>query len=389
MHYIILSYLALSLHFLFTMKKVVIIGAGFAGLSAAIALQKELSIKVTLIDRYENTHFRPLLPDLISSRISPRYLQYPIIQLRDACGFQFVCDNVNTIDFEKKTVLCTNQSVDYDILIVASGSCTPMPPTESLCKYAHRVDTIQDALFIADSIRTGDFNQFVICGGGYTGVEIASQLSKLVNTHYTDKKVTIIEILGSLVNTLPRWMQKYTEEHLRKSGVEIFLNTKLKSISDRHLEMSDGTTIDNAFLIWSTGLKASPLTAALDVPKDPSGRIIVDSNLKFRDHCFSIGDSASFKLRSLVVRMSVQASIIQGINTAKNVVREINGKSLKKYRPFDPGFIIPMTGNVACGEVMGYNVKGLVANYLHYLLSAYRSYGIQNRLGIIAAVFKK
>jgi NADH dehydrogenase len=370
------------------MKKVVIIGAGFAGLTAAIALQRELSIQVTLIDRNQNTFFRPLLPDLISNRISARYLQYPILQLRDTCGFQFVCDNVNAIDFDKKIVLCKNESIDYDVLIVACGSSTPIPPAESLCKYAHRVDTIQDALFIADSILTGGFNHFVICGGGYTGVEIASQLSKLVNTHYIDKKVVIIEMLDSLVNTLPRWMQKYTEEHLRKSGVEIFLNTKLKSISDRHLEMSDGTTIDNAFLIWSTGLKASPLTAAIDAPKDPSGRIIVDSNLKFKEHCFAIGDSAAFKQRNETLRMSVQASISQGINTAKNVIREINGKPLENYSPFDPGFIIPMTGNVACGEVFGFNVTGIVANYLHYLLSAYRSYGIQNRLGVISAAFK-
>jgi NADH dehydrogenase len=371
------------------MKKVVIIGAGFAGLTAATSLQKEISIKVTLIDRSENTLFRPLLPDLISNRISAKYLLYPIVQLKDTCGFQFICDNVNSIDFDKKIVLCKEQTVDYDILVLSCGSCTPIPPTESLRKFVHRVDTIQDALIIADNVSTADFTQFVICGGGYTGIEVASQLSKLVNTHYINKKVTIIEMLDSLVNTLPRWMQKYTEKHLRNSGVDVFLNTKLKSINDRHLEMSDGRTIDNAFLIWSTGLKASPLTTAIDTPKDPFGRIIVDSNLNFREHCFAIGDSASFKQRNAVERMSVQASISQGANTAKNIIREIKGEPLEKYSPFDPGFIIPMTGNTACGEVFGYSVTGIVANSLHYLLSAYRSYGIQNRLGIISAVFKK
>ena len=370
------------------MKKVVIIGGGFAGISAATTLQKEDSIKVTLIDPFENIHFRPLLPDLISNRISARYLLYPIIQLRKKCGFEFVCSNVNTIDFDKKIVLCNDQSIDYDILIVACGSSTPIPPSEPFRKLAHRVDTIHDTLFIADNVFCSEYDQFVICGGGYTGVEVTSQLSKLVNSQANNKKVIVVEMRDSLVSALPRWMQKYTEDNLKKSGVEICLNTKVESIDGNHLKLSNGAAFDNALLIWTIGLKASPLTSALNVPKDQSGRIIVDSNLKFREHCFAIGDCASFKQRNTVLRMSVQASVDQGTFTAKNIIHQIKGNILEKYRPFDPGFIIPMPGNIACGEVFGCNVSGIVAICLHYLMSAYRSYGILNRLGIISAAFK-
>jgi len=364
--------------------RIVIIGAGFAGISAAHTLSKYSDlVDVTLIDHHENNHFRPLLPDVVSKTVHAPYLLYSYVRLKEKFGFTFYCGDVGSVDFDKKTVAVGQRVIHYDYLIITSGSQTPIPPNEQLRTHTLRCDTVHDANRIRDAVFSGMYNRFVVCGGGYTGVELATHIWKAIRERGSGEQVIIVEMTDTLIGTLPQWMQLYVEENLRKMGIEIKLQSKIDTITDQAIVVSNGETIKNALCIWTTGLQASVAKAGWNVPLSQRGRIVVDTMLQFRDGCFAAGDSACFAKKDNCIRMSVQYSISQGACAAKNCIAQIRNEPMTPFKPLDPGFIVPLANGFSCGEVFGVRVKGRIATFLHYFMSAYRSHGILNRLGVI------
>jgi NADH dehydrogenase len=364
-------------------KKVVVIGAGFAGISAVgyLSSYKHL-IDCTLVDKYENCHLKALYPDVISSTVSAQNLLYPIVNFKDSLGFSFVCQNVTDIQFTEQFITTPDHTIPFDYLIIATGSQTSFPPV-FLKGPTVRFDTVHDANMVKDKVLSGEYRNVVVCGGGYTGIEVASHLQKLINDHKLYMHVTVVEMVDRLISTLPVWMQHYTINNLSEMGIEIRLSTKVESVDGREVILSDGNHINGALCIWTAGLVGPDLTRNLDVEKLEKGRLKADQYLKISENCFSAGDTCCPVMNGNCTRMSVQNAIDQGKLAATNCVALIKNTILKKYNYFDPGFIVPMANGKSCGEVYSFRVKGKIATTLHYLLSIYRSYGLYNRIVIL------
>lgn len=370
-------------------NRVVIIGAGFAGLSAVQYLsQFKHLVEIILIDKYEDIHFRPLIPDVVSGRVKAQSLLYSLLKQREKYGFTFFCETVTSIDFAKKEITLLEHKISYDYLIITTGSQTAFPPNDTFRHFALRLDTVHDANRVRDHIVSGKYENFVICGGGYTGVEIAANIQQLIKHNGMAQQVIIAEMLDQLVSILPSWMRIYIEKSLREMGVQIRLLSKVIDINEKSVVLSNDEKIKNALCIWTTGLEASTLSKSINYPKQERGRIVVDPMLQFSENSFAAGDAACFKSGDNCLRMSVQYAITQGNTAAFNVIAKIQNQSLKQYTPFDPGFIVPLAQGKACGDVLGIKVKGKIAIFLHYLLSAYRSFGIYNRMGILLGLRK-
>ncbi|MCX5710261.1 MAG: FAD-dependent oxidoreductase [Candidatus Omnitrophica bacterium] len=355
------------------MKKIIIIGAGFGGLEAARILSKRRGeVEVTVIDKKETSDFLPTMPDCIGRGIRPQYLSYPIKALAAKFRFSFIRDEVNKIDLQSKTVFTATATLNYDFLIIASGSETNFYGNEDIQKNAYKLDDVADAEKLLDAVKNRGFDNYIIGGGGYTGVEVATNLRLALNKMKRSGRVTIIERAADILGPLPAWMKVYVKDNLKRLSVEVSVNSSVDKMDHQ-----------KTMLIWAAGVKTPAFIQNLQTEKNPQGRIRVDEYLRLNESCFVIGDAAYFEYKKNYLRMAVQFAIFHGRAAAKNIIRSIKGTSLKKFEPVDLGYIIPMANNRSCGTVFGLNLKGFLPTMLHFIMCIYRSYGLKNKLGII------
>jgi NADH dehydrogenase len=368
------------------MKKIVIIGGGFGGLSAAFKLAPKSSLlEVTVIDPRKDFTFLPLLPDLIGREISPEHLTYPIAKIAEKFGFHHLPARVNKIDLDQKKVVADKNEIDYDYLMIAAGSETNFYGNKEVEQNALKLDDAADGVRIHAAVLSGKYDTFIVSGGGYTGMEAATNLKLLLKKKKLDKKVMVVEIGPALLGPLPQWMKDFVMRQLEKLGIEYFVKTSIKQIAGDKISLSDGREVGRALLIWSAGVKTPAAVSALAVEKTRQGRLAVDEYLRIRENCFAVGDCAA----SGNLRMAARFSIQQGRVAAQNILRNIRGKKLKKYRSFDWGYFVPLANNTACGITLGMNLKGFIGILGHYFLCFWLSYGLRNRFGLIRDLLTK
>jgi len=364
---------------------IVIIGGGFAGIAAASQLlRSKKDLNITLINRYEYTQFRPLFPDIISRSVAVSYLCYPLSRLGNRLSFRFIQGNADRVDTIRNTVIMKNsKTVSYDFLIVATGSETPVPGKIKKSDIVNTLDTINDSQHITDTLHSGAYQNYVVCGGGYTGIETASHIRKGLNRYNQKGNVIIVELGETILSNLPEWMRVYTTVNCDRLGIEIKTKNKITSIDNRDIILSDNTKITNALLIWSTGLNAVFPQIDPLITLGERNRIKVKDDLRVFDNVFAVGDCACSSSDTGCFRMSVQSSITSGVFAANNIIALIHGNETNSFHVTDPGFIVPMANWYSCGKVFGKNIQGEKATLLHYLMSVYRSYGLKNRIMVM------
>jgi NADH dehydrogenase len=366
------------------MKKVAIIGCGFAGLAASIYFWRHAKdLDVHVFDRKPTFDFLPMLPDCLGRNISPEHLFFPIAFLSKIYGFDFINESVSGVDLQSNIVSTAERQVKFDYLLIASGSETNFYGNNQVEKLAYKLDSVQDAKDISKVLKANKFESFVISGAGYTGVEIATNLSVFFKSKKIEKKIIIVERNPSILGPLPEWMKAYAYENLRRLNVEILTQNTISKVEGNKIFISNGRIFDNSMLIWAAGVKTPDYVQALKLEKNPQGRLKVDEYLRIGRNSFVAGDCANFIHKNQALRMAVQFSIIQGSSAARNILADIKGAGLCKFSPIDLGFIVPMANNRSCGKVLGVNMRGRLATMFHFLMCIYRSYGARNRIGVI------
>jgi NADH dehydrogenase len=362
---------------------VAIIGGGFAGLSAARTLARHHNrLRVTLINRYPDTHSRPLLPDVAVGSLPERFITTPLASLGRRWHFTFIQHEVTRVDFDSRRIeLAAHDDIPYDYLIVATGSQTNFHGDQQARAHSYRLDNAVDALAIARDLER--YTNVVVSGGGYTGVEIATHVHRATRARTRPADISIVEMADTILAPLQDWMRDYTSDNLRRLGITVKTGTTVESVEPNRLSLSDGTTLDQACLIWTAGMKVQSLLADWDVERGSQGRLKVQGDLRFRPEAFAIGDAACFQHDSSCARMAVQAALDQGTRAAKNIVHLIRGEPTRPFKLVDPGLIVPMANWRSCGIALGRRVTGVTATALHYIMSAYRTYQPTNAAAIL------
>jgi NADH dehydrogenase len=370
-------------------KKVMIIGAGFAGLSAAAILGKyKKDIVLTVLDTKEGSDFLPLLPDVLGRDLRPEDLTYSVAHAAVWRGFSFIKEEVIRVDLVQKKVFTAARELNYDYLLIASGSQTNFYADAQAQKSAFKLDNVYDTENLSEVLGRQDLENFVIAGAGYTGVEVAASLRRNFSKKKSQKRIIMVERAPDILGPLPQWMKEHVRREFKILGIEICTATTITAIAPSKVSLSNTMVLDNAALIWTAGVKTAPYIQDLAVEKNAQGRIKVDSYLRVNDSCFVAGDAAYFSFKESFLRMAVQFSIAQAECAAVNIIRNISGRPLKKYRPLDLGFILPLANNHSCGKVFGINVTGGIATFLHFMMCVYRSWGLKNKAGIIRGLLK-
>jgi NADH dehydrogenase len=358
------------------MKKIVIIGAGFAGLAALSRLHNYSSrgdLEITLVNDKEQCSFLPLLPDCLGRGISPGHLTLDLPALSNKKNFNFIKDKVTGLDLEKKEISTSALTLNYDFLIIASGSETNFYGDNAMRGRAFKLDDAQDAARLRRALDEKDYDVYLVAGGGYTGIEVATNLRVYLNKRKIAKRVVIIERASSILGPLPEWMKNFVLADLEKLGIEVLTNTSVEEVKG----------FSNPMLIWAAGVRTGDFIQNLKVEKNSQGRIKTDAYLRVNASCFAAGDATYFAYKDNFLRMAVQFAIMQGDCAARNILRLIRGKNLMKYKPVDLGFIIPLANNQACGIILGANMRGYLPLLFHYLMCIYRVPGLKNKLGIL------
>ena len=371
------------------MKNVLIVGGGFAGLSAAALLARyRKDVNVVLADKSAYVNSLPLLPDVIGRGIPAELLTYPIKKFSDRHGFRFLNKEVLSLDTDKKEVTISLGKLTYDYVLVACGSETNFYGNDVLRKYAYKLDDFADAKKIRQTLETRAFDAHIIAGGGYTGIEIATNLRRFLNGHSKQGRIIIVERAPAIVGPLPEWMKRYVSLNLERMGIEVLTNTVIDKTDEGGVTIAGGTRFENTMLIWAAGVNIPGFVRDLKAERTPQGRLKVDEYLRVGESCYAAGDAAYFSFNNNFIRMGVQFALAEGARAAQNIINSIQGKAPVRYRPIDLGYVIPMANNFSCGSVLGVNMRGKLATVLHYCMCIYRSYGFANKSGILNSLLR-
>jgi NADH dehydrogenase len=337
---------------------------------------------VVLIDRRDTSDFLPLLPDIVGNRIRASATRFSLKRFCSDSEITFINDEVMAVDPEANKVICANNEVSYDFLLVASGSETNFFGNSEMEAGSLKLDSCADALRIDDRLRKGSFRNYVVAGGGYTGIEIATHIRRRFQSSSEQPDIALVELAPRILGNTPDWMREYSSANLRRMNIQVLTGTTMESIDGSTVTLSDGTTFRDALPLWSAGVKAGQFLKSVDEDRAAQGRLPVAGDLCVKGNIFAAGDAAGFMHKGKPLRMAVQFSIVQGAHAAANIVKCSRGLATRSYKPVDLGFIIPMANWRSCGIVLGKKTKGLPCSIFHYIMCVYRSQTARLRMQV-------
>ena len=387
---------------------IVIIGAGFGGLNAALKLIHH-PVRITIIDRTNHHTFQPLLYQVATAGLSPGEIASPIRWIfRGRHNIEVVLGEVQDFDLDRRVVKIADREVPYDYLIVAAGASHAYFGHDEWEPLAPGLKTLEDAVEIrrrvllafelAERRAASGGGQvqlnFVVVGGGPTGVELAGTLSGIARRalagefNSIDPKQTRTILLEGGPRVLPAYpedLSRSAEEQLRELGVEVHTFAMVTGIEPAAVIMGQ-TRLPAAVIIWAAGVAASPLGKKLGAPTDRSGRVLVNPDLSIpgHDHVFVIGDLASLKQKNgQPVPGLAPAAIQEGKATARNILRDLEGKPRKDFHYLDKGSLATIGRAAAVGEFGKVHISGFLAWLAWLSVHIFFLIGFRNRVLVL------
>jgi NADH:ubiquinone reductase (H+-translocating) len=387
------------------LPRIVIVGAGFGGLNAALKLASA-PVEITLIDKQNFHTFQPLLYQVATAGLSPGEIAAPIRSiLRSHKNVEVLMAEVTGFDLERRVVQTREQGVPYDYLIVAAGASHAYFGHDEWEPFAPGLKTIEDALEIRRRVllafelaerqaafgdRTTPLN-FVVVGGGPTGVELAGTLAEICRHALTHEFRNIdparahIVLLEGGPRVLPAYaedLSRSAEEQLRHLGVEVRTHTMVTKVEAGAVYAGE-TRLSASVALWAAGVAASPLGKKLGAAVDRAGRVLVQPDLSVPGHkeVFVIGDLASLndaegKMLPGVAPVAIQ----QGQYVAKLIRREMAGRAREPFSYWDKGSLATIGRAAAVAEFGRIHISGFLAWLSWLFVHIFFLIGFRNRV---------
>jgi NADH dehydrogenase len=345
-----------------TRPRVLILGGGFAGLHAAQGLAK-LPVDVTLVDRRNHHTFQPLLYQVALAVLSPANIAQPIRTIfRGQDHIDVLMDEATGFDLDRRHVeMKSGATMEYDYLMVATGSTHSYFGRDDWAKLAPGLKTVEDATEIRrrvllafelaerQMLETGSHPplNFVIIGGGPTGVELAGAISDIARLYMkhdfrhidpTMARVLILEGGPRVLPSYPEDLSQKALDQLTALGVEVHTNTRVTDVQPGYVMVGD-QRIDAMVTIWAAGVQASPLGKLLGVPTDKRGCVEVDLHLNPAGHpeVFVCGDLAHVVEDGHQIPGVAQPAMQMGDHVARMISQDLDGKPRTNFHYFDKG----------------------------------------------------
>ena len=383
--------------------RVVILGAGFGGLTAARAMVNDAH--VTLVDRHNFQTFLPLLYQVSTAGLAADHVAHPIRGALRKTGVQFRMGSPISVDHKNKTIkLDSSEVLEFDQLIVALGSATADFGIPGVTEHALGMKSVNEAIAIRAEVmrRFEDLCRFEdetifsisVVGGGPTGVEMAGAFAELVRGPLkNDQAHAAAHIKINLIEAGPRILPMFSEKlsarakkDLEKLGVTVHLNTAVAEIKPRSILIKGGNALPSEVTVWAAGVKGEPAGGELNLPLINT-RIDVDQTLQVKHypHVFAIGDIAGFvgengRFLPMVAPVAMQ----QGRFVAKQIKRLAQGQPLENFKYIDKGSMATIGRHKAIVEVKSLRMVGIPAWYAWLWLHLFYLLGGRNKIGTMA-----
>lgn len=389
------------------------VGAGFGGLAVARGLTGE-DVDVTVVDRNNFHTFLPLLYQVATSGLNAADVAHSVraaLQKRE--NVEAHLGSVTGVDWDARHLHLDGQApMAFDHLVLALGSSTNYFGVEGAAEYAFPLYSLDDAVRLRNRVleqfEAADRDRsliddgaltFVLVGGGPTGVELAGAMAELFDKvlrkdfphlRIDRARVVLVEMADTLLTPFQRRSQRHAIDALRRRGVDVRLAITVEAVGPDHVVLEGGEQVPTQTLIWTAGVRASPLTASLDVELGPAGRIIVDEDLSIpgRDGGWAIGDVAHVvpagDRAGEPVPQLAPAAMQTGETVAANIVRSLGGRPTETFRYRDKGTMATIGRRAAVTELPHLPpLVGSVAWVAWLVLHLWMLIGFRNRVSVL------
>jgi len=388
------------------LNKIIIVGAGFAGLQAAKRLTTS-SFDVTIIDKNNYHLFQPLLYQVATAGLSPADIAVPIRNIfRSQQNPKVILDELIGINPQLNQIKTRNNTYIYDFLVIATGSEPSYFGHDQWKNFSYGLKNIKDATSMrtkilkafekAERIKNNNdldkLMKFVLIGGGPTGVEMAGAIAELSKKILTKEfttidtktaKIILLEAGPNILPTASHSLSIYAQKTLEKLGVEVKCNTSVKNISEGLVE-TNAETIDAETIIWCAGVKASPVKSWINVKTDEKDRVLVNEDLSISaySNIFVIGDASHVKNKNSKPLPGLAPVAKQEGNFVAEVIKKNihNGRPSKKFYYKNRGYLATIGRSDAIVDFGWFTLKGRIGWIFWSIIHIYFLIGFRNRL---------
>ncbi len=368
----------------------VVVGAGFAGITAAKGLRR-LPVRAVIVDRNNFHTFTPLLYQVASALLDPAEVAHPIRGItRSIRNLEVRLATVTAVDLDSRTVITDVEPLPYDFLILATGSETNYFGIAGLVENANGLKDLdqamalrnevlarfEEAAWTSDERRRRNLLTFAVVGGGPTGVEFAGALSELINgplsrdfpaVQMHETRILLIEAEPHLLTAFDPRLRESARRTLTRRGVEVLLGRQVTGGGTDHLDLAGGDRIDSSTIIWTAGVRAASLGASLGVPLGRGGTVKVTNTLQLPGHpeVFVLGDLACVEQNGQLPQL-IPPAMQEARHTVANISRLLSGEPAQPFRYADPGMMATIGRNAGIAQVGPIRLDGL-AGWLLWL----------------------
>jgi NADH dehydrogenase len=361
--------------------QVVILGAGFAGLTLARKL-RWAPVDVTLVDRNNYHLFTPLVYQVASSLLEPAEIAQPVRKLvRPLRNCDFRLGTVRAIDLDRRRVVTDLGELGYDLLVVAAGSDNNYFGNRSIQRRSLALKELPEALRLRNWVldrfersrwepsaeRRRAMLTFAVVGGGPTGVEYAGALSELIrlvlrkdfHAHdLSEARVILLEGAERLLLTFDPRLSAAALRSLERKHVEVWLRSLVREVRDGSLELTDGRELQASSVVWTAGVRGSEVGAMLGVATDRQGRVPVSPTLQLEGHpeVFVIGDLAALQDLPMLAQVAMQ----EAKHVARTIRATLTGRPTQPFRYRDPGIMATIGRNSGVAQIGPVRLSGFL-----------------------------
>jgi NADH:ubiquinone reductase (H+-translocating) len=353
------------------MKRICILGSGYAGLFCAANLLADYDNRNKYeIIIFDQNSYHQLLQQihLVSANLKkPTDISFSIYDLMKD-DIKFYKELVVGVNLDKQNIFtANNKEYDFDYVIIALGSSNAFFGLKGAKEYSQSFRSLDDAIKLQKKIQNLKDYNIIICGGGATGISLAGAISE---TSKDNLNITIVEAQPDI---LPGWNPKLVEaikKFLIKNKINLITNNPIKEVYPSSVVLGDGTIIENSLSIWTAGVKGSDIQIIPEVKKTRSNRIIVNklSQIGGYTNAFAVGDISAFPLENGQISPQLaQFAVRQAMNIAKNILRKEKGEKMVEFHYEQHGSILSL-GNRCIGMINGIIISGSLCQYVEDFL---------------------
>jgi NADH dehydrogenase len=392
------------------MKRIVVVGAGFGGLEAVAQLdsmfRRDREMEILLLSDQNYLLFTPLLPQIASSYTDPRHIVQAVREIRGRKKFRFRREAVSAVDAPSRRVIAESGAIDYDALVLAPGSrteffntpgarenCWDYKSLQQAVELRERIiDLCEHADHTVDAAARRSMLTFVVVGGGYTGIELVTEISDFLFRYVARKyrginaseiRLIVLEAAPHVLGGIGPKLAAHARKRLDVSGIEVKTSTRVTRVLDGSVEINGNETLAACTVIWTAGVRASELIESLPGPHDRIGRAVVNAHLQLEGYpeVFVIGDSAAAVNAQEAPRVAPVA-IEQGRIAARNIGHLWRGESLETYEYASKGMLVSLGMNYAVVNIGGIQVSGYFAWLFWNAIHLYKLVGLKKQVQV-------